>query len=290
MADFTTPRIGPHPDNMQAAMRYLQSRGFAPADAAALVWNFSQESGRNLNTTLSHDNGTGFGIAGYRDPTPGHGRWSNLLAFARQSGRDPNDLYTQLDFAQHELQTSERAAWDRIQAAQTPEAKAIAAISYFRPAAAYAANRARHAGEVTALLNGQPDAGGSTLAQQFTTAPAGPAGPATPATPVTPAPPLPTSATVASAPVAGTPNSATLAQAFALSGLNDQMGSALAGLFAPSQPQQTPSRDVAAALLGSDDINSAAAQARQQAVAASNERRRRLAYGGAPPTLANAYG
>lgn len=143
-------------DNAARAMAFFQSKGMAPADAAALVWNFQQESGKNLNPTLSHDGGTGFGIAGFRDPTPGQGRWTNLRNFAAENKLDPNSLDAQLQFAWNELQGPENATFQKIQAARTPEEKAAAAIGYFRPRADYAAARAARAGEVNSLLRGQP--------------------------------------------------------------------------------------------------------------------------------------
>jgi len=148
------PVIGAQSGNANRAMDYLMSKGVSRDDAAALVWNFQQETGPNINTTTSHDGGTGFGIAGFRDPpkTPGQGRWSDLKQFAASQGRDPADLYTQLDFVMHELHGSEKKAWNKVTAAVTPEEKAAAAISYFRPAKRNAADRASRAGEVLRLL------------------------------------------------------------------------------------------------------------------------------------------
>lgn len=143
-------------NNAARAMAFFQSKGLSPEDSAALVWNFQQESGRDLNPSLSHDNGTGFGIAGFRDPTPGNGRWTNLRNFAAGRGLDPATLDTQLDFSWGELNGPERATLQRIQAAQTPQDKAVAAIGYFRPRADYANQRASHAGEVLSLLGGAP--------------------------------------------------------------------------------------------------------------------------------------
>lgn len=137
------------------AIRFFQSRGLSKEDAAAFVWNLTQESGKNLQTNMIHDNGTGYGIAGFRDPVPGVGRRSNLFRFA---GTKQPDLEQQLAFMWHELNGPENAALRKVLAAQTPEAKAQAAISYFRPAAIYAASRARNAGQVRALINSDPGA------------------------------------------------------------------------------------------------------------------------------------
>jgi len=150
------PVIGAQQGNALRAMGYLEDRwGMSREDAAALVLNFQQESGKDMNTTMSHDGGTGFGIAGFRDPTPGHGRKTDLMSFAQAQGKDPRDLYTQLDFVVHELQGPERRAWNAIQAATTPEAKHQAALSYFRPAERYAAYRRQESYQVNDLIAGR---------------------------------------------------------------------------------------------------------------------------------------
>lgn len=145
---------GASPKNAQIAMNFFMGKGLSKEDAAAFVWNLQQESGKNLNPELSHDGGTGYGIAGYRDPSPGQGRRTNLFAFA---GTNRPTLEQQLEFTWQELQTSERKTFDRVLAARTPEQKAAAAIGYFRPRAEYAANRASRAHEVRGLINSTPE-------------------------------------------------------------------------------------------------------------------------------------
>lgn len=167
MQDLTVPQVqpksdfrsdnsptAPSPQNAQFAMKFFMDKGLSKADAAAFVWNFQQESGKNINPALVHDNGTGYGIAGFRDPSPGSGRRTSLFNFA---GTNQPGLLPQLEYAWQELQGPENKTFRRVLAADTPEQKAAAAIGYFRPRADFAANRASRAGEVRGLINATPD-------------------------------------------------------------------------------------------------------------------------------------
>lgn len=116
------------------ALQRLTDLGWSPVAAQGMVGNLIQESGRNLNPTATHDGGTGFGIAGFRDPQPGRGRWTNLRNFSKQRGLDHRTLDAQLQFIDHELRTSERSVGDRLRQARDPAEAARAAISFFRPA------------------------------------------------------------------------------------------------------------------------------------------------------------
>jgi hypothetical protein len=136
------------------AMRFFMQKGMSREDAAAMVWNFQQESGKGMNPSSVHDGGIGVGLAGWNKD-----RRAALQALAAERGTSETDFQTQLEFAWRELNGRESAAFQRIQAAETPEAKARAAITYFRPRADYAANRASEAGGVRALLRGDVPAG-----------------------------------------------------------------------------------------------------------------------------------
>lgn len=127
-------------DPQATALAYFIDKGYTPQQAAGIVGNLIQESGAGLNTTAVHDGGTGFGIAGFRDPTPGQGRKTNLLNFAKGSGADPRDLFTQLDFVHKELQGSEGAANRNLLRASDPAAAATAFAGYERPQGWSAAN------------------------------------------------------------------------------------------------------------------------------------------------------
>lgn len=91
--------------NVGIVSNVLKQRGWSDHAVNALVGGFIQESGGSgdLNPRAVHDNKTGYGIAGYRDPEPGKGRRTNLFAFAKANGIDPSDPATQALFADHEL-------------------------------------------------------------------------------------------------------------------------------------------------------------------------------------------
>lgn len=110
---------------MQHAQYLIQNHGFSPEQAAAMVGNLYQESG--FNPTAVHDNGTGFGMGGWRLE-----RRDALLNFAKQAGRDPRDPQTQLDFFATELKG--RPEFAQFQQAQTPQDRQNALMTYFRPA------------------------------------------------------------------------------------------------------------------------------------------------------------
>jgi hypothetical protein len=146
--------------NTQTAMQFFQSRGYTPVQAAGIVGNLVQESGP-LDPTLSHDNGTGVGIAGWRLE-----RRQALRTFAAAKGTGETDFQTQLEFLDQELRTTESGAGGRLKAAQTPAQAAEAMIHFERPQGYSESNpRAGHgfANRVAnaEALAGQPSQGGA---------------------------------------------------------------------------------------------------------------------------------
>lgn len=115
------------------AYDWFVSNGYSPAAAAGIVGNLVQESGPNLNASAVHDNGTGLGIAGWRDPDRSGGRKSALISYAKANGLNPLDRETQYRFLDHELRTSESGVGGRLRAAQTPDEAASVFIGYERP-------------------------------------------------------------------------------------------------------------------------------------------------------------
>jgi len=113
------------------AYQHFLSQGYAPHQAQAMVAHVLRESGGS--PTVPGDKGTSFGLFQWHDPKPGAGRWTELKAWATARGRDPNDEKTQLDFAHHELQTSEKTAGDRLRAATTEGEASDAMYAYLRP-------------------------------------------------------------------------------------------------------------------------------------------------------------
>lgn len=85
----------------QQVMSYLQTQHGLPKHAAAAITsNMKAESG--FNPTASGDKGTSYGAFQWRDPTPGKGRKTNMLNWMKQNGKNPNDIYAQIDFAMFE--------------------------------------------------------------------------------------------------------------------------------------------------------------------------------------------
>ncbi|MGF6226215.1 hypothetical protein QFZ27_000170 [Inquilinus ginsengisoli] len=118
-------------ERAQAGLAYFRARGYSDAGAAAIVGNGLQESG--LNPEAIHDNGTGLGAFGWRDPSPGQGRKTALAQFAADRGKPATDFLTQLAFVDHELQTSEKAIGDQLRTATSLEDATDAMISFERP-------------------------------------------------------------------------------------------------------------------------------------------------------------
>lgn len=117
--------------NAEYAYSYYIDQGYSPQAAAAIVGHFDHESG--FNTQAIHDKGTGFGVAGWRDEKPGSGRKTKLMQFAQKNRLNPNSLGTQLEFADYELRTSEKAAGDKLRKAKTLDEANLAMMDYERP-------------------------------------------------------------------------------------------------------------------------------------------------------------
>ncbi|MGH2343372.1 phage tail tip lysozyme [Segnochrobactraceae bacterium EtOH-i3] len=125
--------VKPGHETRHAYDYFTGTLGYSPAAASGIVGNFMQESGSKLDPRIVHDNGTGFGMGGWRDPEPGKGRKSALFAFAKQNGLDPADPVTQYRFTDHELKTSEAGVGKRLLAVRTPEEAATVFVDFERP-------------------------------------------------------------------------------------------------------------------------------------------------------------
>lgn len=113
------------------AMQRIQAAGFSSVQAAGVVGHFASESGLNPNAVNRGDGTDG-------SDSIGIGQWNGpravaLKAFAKSRGKSWNDLDTQIDFAIHEMQTTEQAAGTSLRAAQTAEDAAAAFVGYERP-------------------------------------------------------------------------------------------------------------------------------------------------------------
>jgi hypothetical protein len=116
----------------QEVYSFYRQRGWRPHQAAALAGNAFAES--NFNPNVSHDQGTGYGIFGFRDPKPGMGRRTDLFTFAKERGLDPKDRWTQLEFSDYELrQGKERGAGAALAKASDLTGAQNAVMGYLRP-------------------------------------------------------------------------------------------------------------------------------------------------------------
>lgn len=84
-------------NNAAYAYSWLVAQGFRPNAAAGIVGNLIQESG--VNPKSNQVGGPGRGIAQWSEGA----RWDSLLAWARQRGKEPENLDTQLEFMLHEM-------------------------------------------------------------------------------------------------------------------------------------------------------------------------------------------
>jgi murein DD-endopeptidase MepM/ murein hydrolase activator NlpD len=80
---------------------WLISQGLSANGAFGVVANLMAESG--MKTNNPGDKGTSNGIAQWHDTSPGKGRLTNLLNFARDAGLDPYSLEAQKQFLMKEL-------------------------------------------------------------------------------------------------------------------------------------------------------------------------------------------
>lgn len=107
-----------------------------PILAAAIIGNAAAES--NFNPHAIHDNNTGYGMFGHRDPKPGSGRKTQLLNYLKQNTHKPTEQ-AQIDFVLNELQTSYRPTLQKILNTRSPEEAAeIFAKEFERPNPKYA--------------------------------------------------------------------------------------------------------------------------------------------------------
>ena len=121
-------------ERSQKAFQFFRGQGWTPAQAAGIVGNLIHES-VGLNTGARNpgdgrDGSDSIGLAQWNST-----RAVQLKAFAAQNKADWRDFNIQLAFVQHELNTTETRARDRLKEAKTPrEAAAIIGETFLRPA------------------------------------------------------------------------------------------------------------------------------------------------------------
>jgi hypothetical protein len=119
-------------DRRTEAVEYFKSQGWSPVQAAAIVGHAIAES--NLNPGISGDSGAAFGVFQHNDRKPA------LLRYLSSKGYAQNDFKGQLEFAQHELMTSESYAAEKLRASTTIEDATAAFMHFERPAGYSRAN------------------------------------------------------------------------------------------------------------------------------------------------------
>jgi hypothetical protein len=120
-------------DNARLAFDYFVSQGLSPVQAAGIVGNLQGESGQGLNPqAVNHGDGRdgsdSVGIAQWNST-----RAQALRDYAASKGTSHTDLNTQLEFLHQELKGPEKAAYDRLLAAKTPEEAGQAMLAFERP-------------------------------------------------------------------------------------------------------------------------------------------------------------
>ena len=116
----------------QQMYQYWVNKGFSPAQASGILGNKFAESGYNPSAFNPAGGGDGaYGMFQWRNPG---GRLPGLREFAAKRGAGSDDALTQMDYAWHELQSTEAAAYDALLKANTPaEAADIFRRTFERP-------------------------------------------------------------------------------------------------------------------------------------------------------------
>mgnify|MGYP004457236199 CR=1 FL=1 len=104
---------------MHAMNRLVNELGIDPKAASGIVGGLMLESGGNttdISPTAKNPKSGSYGIGQWLGS-----RQDDLMAFAEETGGDPNDLDTQISFLIHELKGSENGALQEIVKAQSPD-------------------------------------------------------------------------------------------------------------------------------------------------------------------------
>lgn len=104
---------------MHAMNRIVNELGIDPKAASGIVGGLMLESGGNttdISPTAKNPKSGSYGIGQWLGS-----RQDDLMAFAEETGGDPNDLDTQISFLIHELKGSENGALQEIVKAQSPD-------------------------------------------------------------------------------------------------------------------------------------------------------------------------
>ena len=109
------------------AFDFFIKQGWTPEQAAGIVGNLQAESGKELNIKAVGDNGKAFGIAQFHP--------ERQALFKKKFGKDIREstFEEQLQFVQHELETTEKPAADKLRKTKTvTEAATVVDVEYER--------------------------------------------------------------------------------------------------------------------------------------------------------------
>jgi hypothetical protein len=120
----------------EEVVNYFTGKGYKPHQAAAIAGNLGQES--TLNPEAINSKSGAFGLAQWLGP-----RKRALQDYARRQGSYAADPGTQLDFIDHELNTTERRARTKLLASNTLEDATTAFSDHFERAGKNEKNNAR---------------------------------------------------------------------------------------------------------------------------------------------------
>lgn len=104
---------------IHAMNRIVNELGIDPKAASGIVGGLMMESGDNstdISPTAKNPDSGAYGIAQWLGS-----RYDDLVAFAEETGGDPNNLDTQISFVIHELKGKESGALQEILKAQSPD-------------------------------------------------------------------------------------------------------------------------------------------------------------------------
>lgn len=118
--------VNTSPDsNVYRAYNYFIGKGLTPEQSAGIVGNFAQESTVRLDSTIENNIGA-FGIAQWLGS-----RRKDLETFAKENNKKASDFDLQLDFTWHELNTTEKRAFNKLKEARTPTQAAEIFVNKF---------------------------------------------------------------------------------------------------------------------------------------------------------------
>lgn len=116
--------------NAEKIWNFFKSKGFTDEQAAGFIGNLSAETGGTFDPKIVQNGGAGpaAGIVQWENYTNKSDRWLNLDNFAKSKGKNWDELDVQLDFIIHELEGSEKNAYEDLKSYSNTFEEATIAI------------------------------------------------------------------------------------------------------------------------------------------------------------------